>query len=65
MSDNPANSGVASITQLIVRANAGDASALDELFTALYGELHALARARLRRTGPITGSVMPWVIRRT
>jgi RNA polymerase sigma factor (TIGR02999 family) len=54
MSDNPANSGVASITQLIVRANAGDASALDELFTALYGELHALARARLRRTGPIT-----------
>jgi RNA polymerase sigma factor (TIGR02999 family) len=54
MSDNPANSGAASITQLIVRANAGDASALDELFTALYGELHALARARLRRTRPIT-----------
>jgi len=54
MSDNPAKSRLASITQLIVRANAGDASALDELFAALYGELHALARARLRRTRPIT-----------
>jgi len=54
MSDHPANSRLASITQLIVRANAGDAAALDELFTALYGELHALARARLRRTRPIT-----------
>jgi RNA polymerase sigma factor (TIGR02999 family) len=54
MSDYPPNSRLASITQLIVRANAGDAAALDELFTALYGELHALARARLRRTRPIT-----------
>jgi len=54
MSDHPANSRVASITQLIGRANAGDAAALDELFTALYGELHSLARARLRRTRPIT-----------
>jgi RNA polymerase sigma factor (TIGR02999 family) len=54
MSDNPADPRPGSITQLIVRANAGDASALDALFTALYGELHALARARLRRNRPIT-----------
>jgi RNA polymerase sigma factor (TIGR02999 family) len=54
MSENRADPRLASITQLIVRANAGDASALDALFTALYGELHALARARLRRTRPIT-----------
>ena len=35
------------ITQLIQRANAGDAGAVDHLFEALYPQLRQLARARL------------------
>jgi RNA polymerase sigma factor (TIGR02999 family) len=45
---------MASITELIQDANAGDPQAVDRLFTALYGELHTLARARLRRNASIT-----------
>ena len=43
-----------SITELIQDANAGDPQAVNRLFTALYGELHTLARAQLRRNAPIT-----------
>jgi hypothetical protein len=39
----------ANITLLIEQANAGDNEALNHIFTALYPELHNLARARLRR----------------
>ena len=42
------------ITLLIERANAGDADALDRLFTTLYPELHAMARARLSRNATLT-----------
>lgn len=53
MSDasSPAHS---SITLLIRRANAGDAKALDGIFASLYGELHAIARSRLRKSAPLT-----------
>jgi len=44
----------ASITLLIEQANAGDNEALNRIFTALYPELHNLARARLRRAAPLT-----------
>jgi RNA polymerase sigma factor (TIGR02999 family) len=44
----------APITQLIERANVGDADALNRIFAALYPELHTLARARLRRNAPLT-----------
>ena len=44
----------APITQLIERANVGDADALNRIFAALYPELHILARARLRRNAPLT-----------
>jgi RNA polymerase sigma factor (TIGR02999 family) len=44
----------ASITRLIERANQGDGEALNGIFAALYPELHALARARLRRNAPLT-----------
>jgi RNA polymerase sigma factor (TIGR02999 family) len=43
-----------SITLLIERANLGDNEALNRIFTALYPELHNLARSRLRRTMPFT-----------
>ena len=43
-----------SITMLIERANLGDDEALNRIFTALYPELHNLARSRLRRTAPFT-----------
>jgi RNA polymerase sigma factor (TIGR02999 family) len=44
----------APITLLIDRANAGDGEALNAIFTTLYDELHALARARLRGNGALT-----------
>lgn len=37
------------ITELLDRANAGDEQALNAVFEALYGDLHDLARSRLRR----------------
>ena len=39
------------ISELIRRVNAGEAGALDTLFTAAYGELRKLARSRLRDGG--------------
>ena len=39
------------LATLIAQAEAGDASAKDALFTALYGELHRLAESHLRRSG--------------
>ncbi len=39
------------ITQLIVRARAGDRGAFDDLFEALYPELRLIAHARLSRNG--------------
>lgn len=50
--DSPSTSRT--ITELIDRANAGDADALNQLFEDLYPELHALARARIHRNSPIT-----------
>ena len=39
-------------TELIRRAEAGDPRAADEMFSALYRELHRLAEHQLRRHGP-------------
>ena len=49
-----------SITQLIVKAQGGDRSALDDLFAALYPELRAIARARLapHRRGTLVDTTM-------
>lgn len=44
----------ASVTELIALANNGDADALNALFAAMYDDLHALAKARLRRSTPMT-----------
>jgi len=44
----------APITQLIDRANQGDAVALNEIFAKLYPELRSIARARLRRNAALT-----------
>jgi RNA polymerase sigma factor (TIGR02999 family) len=43
-----------SITNLLLRAREGDSDALTKVFDAAYGELRALARARLRRAPPNT-----------
>jgi len=40
------------IASLIRSAESGDGSAVDELFAALYSELHGLARSQLARGGP-------------
>ena len=40
-----------SLTELIHRAERGDVDAADQLFTAMYGDLRRLARARLRGGG--------------
>lgn len=37
------------VTQLLVRAGAGDASALTDVFPLIYAELHRLAQRQLRR----------------
>lgn len=39
------------LAALVVRADAGDRSARDALFTLLYSELHRLAEQQLRRAG--------------
>jgi RNA polymerase sigma factor (TIGR02999 family) len=39
------------LTELLGRIQAGDTDARDALFAAAYGELHRLARARLRHGG--------------
>ncbi len=48
------------ITQLIIKAQGGDRSALDELFAAMYPELRAIARARLapHRRGTLVDTTM-------
>jgi RNA polymerase sigma factor (TIGR02999 family) len=43
-----------SLTDLIRRAQGGDECALRDVFDATYQELRAMARARLRRSGPNT-----------
>lgn len=53
MSD-AASTAPATITLLIDRANLGDGSALSAIFAALYPELHALARSRLRKSSGFT-----------
>jgi RNA polymerase sigma factor (TIGR02999 family) len=40
------------ILELIGQAEAGDAHAAEQMFSALYGELHRLAERQLRRHGP-------------
>jgi RNA polymerase sigma factor (TIGR02999 family) len=47
----PAPDGMATLTELIRRVNAGDATARDELFAESYRELRKLARSRLRDGG--------------
>lgn len=42
------------ITTLLQAANSGDARAADQVVSLLYGELHRLARSRLRRSGDLT-----------
>ena len=39
-------------SDLVARANSGDASATDQLFTTLYKELHRLAHREAKRLGP-------------
>jgi hypothetical protein len=43
----------APITDLMHTADADDGAAANELFAALYRELHAIAERELRRAGPI------------
>lgn len=45
------SSAASPLAALTARADAGDVSAKDSLFTALYGELHRLAESHLRRSG--------------
>lgn len=42
------------LTTLLEGARQGDNAAIDQLFAAMYPELHQLARARLRHSEPIT-----------
>lgn len=43
-----------SLAEMFRRANRGDGVALNQLFSVLYGELHRLARARLRGNRDLT-----------
>jgi RNA polymerase sigma factor (TIGR02999 family) len=45
------------VTTLLKKSNAGDTKARGELFDALYGELHRLARAQLYRAGSAADSL--------
>jgi RNA polymerase sigma factor (TIGR02999 family) len=45
---------VSELTELLVRANAGDEAARLQLFSTAYKELHALAHTRLRASSPDT-----------
>ena len=49
MSASADASSLHTVTELIRRANDGDQAALNDLFQKLYGELHMLARSRIRR----------------
>ena len=44
-----------SVTQLLGRASAGDATAVQQLFAALYPDIRRIARARLAEAGGVTG----------
>lgn len=44
-----------SVTNLLGRASAGDAGAVQQLFAALYPEIRRIARARLAEAGGVTG----------
>jgi RNA polymerase sigma factor (TIGR02999 family) len=46
-----------SVTELLVKSNAGDIDARGRLFQALYGELHKLARSQLNRAGNAAGAL--------
>jgi ECF sigma factor len=46
-----------SVTELLVKSNAGDIDARGRLFQALYGELHKLARSQLNRAGNAAGTL--------
>lgn len=50
MSDSPGQT-----EQLIARASAGDAEAMNALFASLYPEIKRVARARLAQAGGVTG----------
>lgn len=55
MSHSPTTQNSAALATLLQRANAGDAAATDELFAALYDELHRLAQAHIHRgAGQVT-----------
>ncbi len=43
------------ITQLLVRASAGESAAVQQLFAALYPDIRRIARARLAEAGGVTG----------
>lgn len=47
--DMPDQQPTASVTELLARACAGDASALSNVFPLIYGELHRLAQRQLQR----------------
>jgi RNA polymerase sigma factor (TIGR02999 family) len=49
MTQRPAEQG---IEALVARVEAGDAPAREQLFAALYDELHRMAERELRRSGP-------------
>ena len=51
---SPIDSANASLSALVVRTSQGDRGAADQLFTALYAELHRLARREVHRLGAFT-----------
>lgn len=44
-----------SVTQLLGRASAGDSTAVQQLFAALYPDIRRIARARLAEAGGVSG----------
>lgn len=46
-----------SVTELLIKSNAGDIDARGRLFQALYGELHRIARSQINRAGNAAGSL--------
>lgn len=51
---NPIQHPMNEITTLLRAASAGDSQAADQVVALLYGELHRLARSRMRRSGELT-----------
>ena len=52
MDDQPAAADPRHVAAMVERAETGDATAKDALFTSLYAELHRLAESHVRRSGP-------------